>query len=110
MTVAHPRQSKQNLTSFSVVDIIMTNDFIMTIDSGDEEVPFPSISKRSKGKQKAAEMGDETVALDPSFSFNLMGDVYTDVFHKEVVFQDIVKTGSKPVRCRARIHHRQILN
>jgi hypothetical protein len=92
-------QSKQNLTTFSVVDIAMTDDFIMTIDSGDEEV---LVLKQPKGKQKAAEMGDETVALDPSFSFDLTGDVYADILDKEATFQDVVEVGSKPVRRRAR--------
>ncbi len=77
----------------------MTDDFIMTIDSGDEEVP---VSRQSKDKQKAAEMGNETVALDPSFSFDLMGDAYADLLHEEMSFQDVVKAGSKPVRRRAR--------
>ena len=84
---------------FSVVDIAMTDDFIMTIDSGDEEVP---VQRQSKDKRKATEMGNETVALDPSFSFDLMGDAYADILHKETSFQDVVKTGSKPVRRRVR--------
>jgi hypothetical protein len=75
----------------------MTDDFIMTIDSGDEDAPVPSTSQPPKGKRKVAEMGDETVALDPSFSFDLTGDAYADIFYKEATFQDVVKIGSKPV-------------
>jgi len=93
------RQSKRHLTTFSVVDIAMTDDFIMTIDSGDEEV---SVLRQSKNKRTAPEVGDETVALDPSFSFDLTGDTYTDILYKETAFQDVVKAGSKPVRRRIR--------
>ena len=77
----------------------MTDDFIMTIDSGDEEARVP---RQSKGKQKATEVGDETVALDPSFSFDLTGDTYADILYKEATFQDVVQAGSKPVRRRVR--------
>ena len=80
----------------------MNDDFVMTIDSGDEEA-VQSISEQWKGKRKAAEMGDETVALDPAFSFDLTGDTYVDVFEKEATFQDLVKAGSKPVSPGARI-------
>lgn len=84
----------------------MLDDFIMTIDSGDEEVPM---SRQSKDKTKAAEVGNETIALDPSFSLDLIGDAYADVFHNEMAFQDVVKAGSKPVRRRARCCSGQIL-
>ena len=87
----------------------MADDFIMTIDSGDEEVPVPSTSKQSKGKQKAAEMGDETAALDHSFTFDLTGDAYTDIFDEEVTFQDVVRAELKPVRRCANFHHGLIL-
>jgi len=91
-----PRQSKQALTTFFLlVDIVMTDDFIMTIDSEGEGVSVP---KQLKGKRKAAETGDEPVALDASFSFDLTGDAYADVLHEEAIFQDVVKAGSKPVR------------
>jgi ATP-dependent RNA helicase DDX27 len=68
----------------------MTDDFIMTIESGDDETPVLSTSRQSRGKRKTPE--DETVALDPSFSFDLTGDAYVDVFHTEVTFQDVVKS------------------
>jgi hypothetical protein len=73
----------------------MADDFIMTIDSGDEGVSVP---RQSKDKRKAPEVGDETVALDPSFSFDLTGDAYADILYNEMAFQDVVKAGSKPVR------------
>ena len=84
----------------------MSDDFIMTIDSGDEEVP---VSKQSKDKQKAAEVGNETIALDPSFSLDLIGDAYANILHNEMSFQDVVKAGSKPVRRSARCCSGQIL-
>ena len=87
----------------------MTDDFITTIDSGDEEVPVPSISKQSKGKQKPPEMRDETAALDPTFTFDLTGDAFADVFHEEVTFQDVVRAELKPVRRCARFRHGEIL-
>lgn len=85
----------------------MPGDFIMTIDSGDEEAPVPSISKRSKGKQKAAEVGDGTVALDPSFTFDLTRNAYADILDEEETFQDVVRAGLKPVRRRARFRDRK---
>lgn len=85
----------------------MTDDFIMTIDSGDEDMQIPSTSKQLKGKRKAAELGDE---LDPSFSFDLTGDVYADVFHKETAFRDVVRVGSKPVSRCARFYEGQNIN
>lgn len=71
----------------------MSEDFIMTLDSGDEgevgeELPLPT-KKATKGK----EVDD---SLNPDFIFDLSGDPYVDVLG--VDNGDIVKTGSRPVR------------
>lgn len=64
------------------------DDFIMTLDSGDEEeVEVPAAKKSAKGN----EVDD---SLNPDFTFDLSGDPYVDV----VESGDVVKTGSKPVR------------
>jgi len=70
----------------------VSDDFIMTMDSGDEEevdeLPLPT-KKAAKGK----EVDD---SLNPDFTFDLTGDPYVDVLG--VDSGDIVKTGSRPVR------------
>ncbi|KIJ25753.1 hypothetical protein M422DRAFT_273273 [Sphaerobolus stellatus SS14] len=69
------------------------DDFIMTIDSGDEmeldEAPPPVPVKKS-GKSK------ETIddSLNPDFVFDATGDAYVDLI--DIEHQDEVKTGSKP--------------
>lgn len=64
------------------------DDFIMTIDSGDEldtyDVPIP-VKKTGKGVEV-----DES--LNPDFIFDPTGDPYVDIIHA-----DVVETGTKPV-------------
>jgi len=68
------------------------DDFIMTIDSDDDDRPPP------KGLRYAASQNvdPEDAQLNAEFTFDLNGDPYTDIigeFHS----RDIVKTGSGPV-------------
>jgi ATP-dependent RNA helicase DDX27 len=68
------------------------DDFIMTIDSDDDERLPP------KGLRYAASqnLDPEDAQLDAEFTFDLNGDPYTDIigeFHS----RDLVKTGSRPV-------------
>lgn len=71
------------------------SDYVMTIDSDTEDVlPVPSTSKPSKSSKKQEPADD--AKLDPDFVFDLAGDPYIDLTSKSV--NDLVKTGSKPVR------------
>ena len=60
----------------------------MTIES-DTEDSVPSTSKN--------EPVDDS-KLDPDFVFDLAGDPYSEIINKPLKIEDIVKTGSKPVR------------
>jgi ATP-dependent RNA helicase DDX27 len=66
------------------------DDFIMTLDSGDEEEEVGEIPVPTKKSVTGKEVDD---SLNPDFTFDLSGDPYVDV----VESGDIVKTGSKPV-------------
>jgi hypothetical protein len=69
-----------------------SQDFIMTLDSGDEgEVEEPLLP--TKKIAKGSELDD---SLNPDFTFDLSGDPYADALGVEG--GDIVKTGSRPVR------------
>jgi ATP-dependent RNA helicase DDX27 len=66
-----------------------TQDFIMTIDSDDEEkVP----KKISKDKEVV-----DDAQLNPDFVFDLSGDPYGDLLGDTSGPQDYVTKGSKPV-------------
>ena len=67
------------------------DDFIMTIDSDDEPEP-------PKEKKQGTLKADE-VQLDPEFVFDLSGDPYQDPADEFHDVDDLVKKGSKPVRC-----------
>lgn len=69
------------------------SDYVMTIDSDSEDVPIPSTSKSSK----TAGPADDT-KLDPEFVFDIGGDPYIDLTSRGAGLDDLVKTGSKPVR------------
>jgi hypothetical protein len=68
------------------------DDFIMTINSDDEERPLP------KGLRYAASQNvdPEDAQLNTEFTFDLNGDPYTDMIG-EFYSHDLVKTGSRPV-------------
>ena len=67
----------------------------MTIDSDTEDVlSLPTTSKHLKSSKKQEPADD--AKLDPDFVFDLAGDPYIDLTNKSV--NDLVKTGSKPVR------------
>lgn len=70
------------------------DDFVMTLDSEDEESPSDAV-KRSK--KSSAKETDEP-QLDPAFTFDMSGDPYVDLLHGGANFVDVVKSGSKPVR------------
>ena len=64
------------------------DDFIMTIDSDDED----TLHKPSKTKDVV-----EDAQLDPNFVFDLSGDPYAELLGDTSGPQDSVKQGSKPV-------------
>jgi len=73
----------------------MAPDYIMTIDSEDEEDSVPidlTDTKKHKSVQNEA-------TLNPDFTFDLnAGDVYADVLAEHIGIQDIVQSGAVPVR------------
>ncbi|KAI0814942.1 P-loop containing nucleoside triphosphate hydrolase protein [Irpex lacteus] len=64
------------------------DDFIMTIDSDDEEA---EVKKPAKTKEAA-----EDAQLNPDFVFDLSGDPYADLLGDTTEPQDYVKKGSRP--------------
>ena len=73
------------------------SDYVMTIDSDDEDVPIPSSSKLSKPEPL------DDAKLDPDFVFDVAGDPYVDFMNSSIGVHDLVKTGSKPV-CVLHLH------
>jgi len=69
------------------------DDFIMTLDSGEES----SSDAIRPSKHSGAKEADDAL-LDPAFTFDMSGDPYTDLIHGEADFADLVKSGSRPVR------------
>ena len=69
------------------------DDFIMTLDSGEES----SSDAIRPSKHSSAKKADEAL-LDPAFTFDMSGDPYTDLIHGGADFADLVKSGSRPVR------------
>jgi hypothetical protein len=70
------------------------NDFIMTMDS-DEEQPLTSF-KESKSR-KSQNVDPEDAQLNAEFTFDLAGDPYADILGEQNL-RDLVKKGSRPVR------------
>ena len=70
------------------------DEFVMTLDSEDEESPSDATKRPKKSSAKEA---DEP-QLDPAFTFDMSGDPYADLLHGGANFVDVVKSGSKPVR------------
>ena len=69
------------------------DDFVMTLDS-DEESPSEIVTH---AKLSGSKVVDEA-QLDPTLTFDISGDPYSDLFHGEANYTDVVKIGSKPVR------------
>lgn len=69
------------------------DDFIMTLDSGEES----SSDAIRPSKHSSTKKADEAL-LDPAFTFDMSGDPYTDLIHGGEDFADLVKSGSRPVR------------
>ncbi|KAI0695597.1 DEAD-domain-containing protein [Cytidiella melzeri] len=65
------------------------DEFVMTIDSDDEDVV---VKKAAKAKESVI----EDAQLNPDFVFDLSGDPYTDLLGNSSEPQDYVKKGSKP--------------
>ncbi len=63
------------------------DEFVMTIASDDEE----DVPKNAKAK-------DDETQLNPDFTFDLQGDPYAEFLDEPSNAEDLVKTGSKPVR------------
>ena len=68
---------------------MVADDFVMTINSDDEDIP----TKSSKSKDLP-----EDTQLNPDFTFDLHGDPYADLLGNTEDIEDMVKTGTKPVR------------
>lgn len=64
-------------------------DYVMTIESDEEDSSFKIISKNDQEEAK----------LDPGFVFDLTGDPYLE-FGSNILTEDLVKSGSKPVRLK----------
>lgn len=69
------------------------DDYVMTIESDTEEAPPASSSKAGKST-----VPPEDAQLNPDFVFDLTGDPYNDLLGGSVDVEDLVKSGSKPVR------------
>lgn len=65
-------------------------DFVMTIDSDDEDVEPKQTTKSKKDV--------EAVQLDLDFVFDPSGDPYTDALETQSDLKDFIKKGSRPVR------------
>lgn len=70
------------------------DDFIMTIDSDEEDTPLP-LPKTSKSA-KPQKIDNEDAQLNADFTFDLTGDPYADMISGSNL-QDVVKKGSRPV-------------
>lgn len=66
------------------------SDFVMTIDSDDEDVESKQVTKL-KGKDV------EAVQLDLDFVFDPSGDPYIDTLEAQSEVKDFIKQGSRPV-------------
>ncbi|KAF9527593.1 ATP-dependent RNA helicase drs1 [Crepidotus variabilis] len=73
-------------------------DYIMTIDSDNEDAPTPSPSKSGKKSEKSLKSLEpaDDAKLDLDFVFDAAGDPYVDFSTEAMGFDDLVKTGSKP--------------
>lgn len=67
------------------------DDFVMTIESDDEELDARQVPK-SKGNDP------EAVQLDLDFVFDPSGDPYSDALETRIDLEDFIKKGSRPVR------------
>lgn len=70
------------------------DDFIMTMDSDDEQPPVPKPSKPGRSQNKSVD--PEDAQLNTEFSFDLAGDPYADAM-AGANLHDLVKKGSRPV-------------
>ena len=70
------------------------DDFIMTIDSDEEDIPLP-LPKTSK-PTKLQKADTEDAQLNADFIFDLSGDPYADMIGGSNL-HDFVKKGSRPV-------------
>jgi len=63
----------------------------MTIDSDDEDLPPPKVSRHAVSQN----VDPEDAQLNAEFTFDLTGDPYVDILGDHS--RDLVKTGSRPV-------------
>lgn len=70
------------------------DDFIMTIDSDEEDAPLP-LPETSK-PTKSQKLDTEDAQLNTDFIFDLSGDPYADMIGGSNL-HDHVKKGSRPV-------------
>ena len=70
----------------------VTDDFVMTLDSGDEG----GVEEQRLPANKVAKGREVDDSLNPDFTFDVSGDPYVDALG--VDSEDVVKTGSRPVR------------
>ena len=74
------------------------DDFILTIESDDEEVVEKASKKKSTKKATVTVVDDELGALNPEFTFEAAGDAYDEALEAQDSLNGLVK-GSKRVRC-----------
>ncbi|TFY80122.1 hypothetical protein EWM64_g3896 [Hericium alpestre] len=67
------------------------HDFVMTIDSDDEE---PLVQQ--KPTKRAKDLDGDEAQLNPDLHFDLSGDPYFDLLQEDKSYEDLVKKGSKP--------------
>ena len=73
---------------------MVQDDFVMTLGSDDEESPSDAVVRL---KPSASKEADEA-QLDPAFTFDISGYLYSDPLHGGTNFTDVVKSGSQFVR------------
>jgi ATP-dependent RNA helicase DDX27 len=69
------------------------DDYVMTLDS-DEDSPSEAVTRSKLSGSKVV----DDAQLDPTLTFDISGDPYSDLLHGVENYTDIVKSGSKPVR------------
>ncbi|TDL28452.1 DEAD-domain-containing protein [Rickenella mellea] len=69
-------------------------DYVMTIDSDVEDAEEILVKPSKKGKGKGTELEEDGTALNPEFTFDLLGDPFADVLGGHGTMEDLVH-GSK---------------
>jgi ATP-dependent RNA helicase DDX27 len=70
------------------------DDFIMTIDSDNEDLSPPKVLKSATRRSRSVDLED--AQLNTEFTFDFAGESYVDIMD-ESNLRDLVKSGSRPV-------------